>query len=544
MAGMTGGQAIVEMLRRHGVDTVFALPGVQNDALFEALYDARNSIRIIHTRHEQGAAYMAYGYAKASGRVGTYAVVPGPGLLNTTAALSTAYAGNAPVLCITGQIPLAMIGRGLGFLHEIPDQLGIMQRLTKWAARVEHPAAAPQLLNEAFRQLGSGRRRPVALEVPMDVLAQRAEVDLADPVPPPPEPEISPEQAKEAAELLAKAKRPLLIIGGGAMDAGAEVIRIAERLQAPVILSYSGGKGAVDERHPLVVNNPTGHRLWADADTVLAVGTRLQAQHVSWGVDDALEIVRVDIDPTEINRVRRPKMGIVADARPALAAIDAALAAIVTSRPSRAREIAAAAETAATEIAKLSPQVEFAAAIRAALPEDGIYIDELTQVSYVARVTLPVYRPRTFIDSGYQGTLGYGFPTALGAKVACPDKPVVSVSGDGGFMYAAPELATAVRNGIGVIAIVFTDDAYGNVRRTQREDYDGKIIASELTNPDFAALAEVFGAKGVRATTPAELKTAISAAIKHPGPTVIAVPVGEMPNPWKIVYRGRVRPKG
>ncbi|HVM79190.1 MAG TPA: thiamine pyrophosphate-dependent enzyme [Stellaceae bacterium] len=542
MASMTGGQAIVEMLRRHGVDTVFALPGVQNDALFEALYDARNSIRVIHTRHEQGAAYMAYGYAKASGRVGTYAVVPGPGFLNTTAALSTAYAANAPVLCITGQIPLAMIGRGLGFLHEIPDQLGVMQRLTKWAARIEHPAAAPQLLNEAFRQLGSGRRRPAALEVPMDVLAQRAEVDLADPVPPPPEPEIAPEQAKEAAELLAKAKRPLLIIGGGAMDAGAEVIRIAERLQAPVILSYSG-KGAVDERHPLVVNNPTGNRLWADADAALAVGTRLHAQHVNWGIDDALKIVRVDIDPAEINRIRRPKVGIVADARPALAAIDAALAAIVTSRPSRAQEIAAATETAAAEIAKLSPQIEFAAAIRASLPEDGIYLDELTQVAYVARMTLPAYRPRTYIDSGYQGTLGYGFPTALGVKVACPDKPVISVSGDGGFMYAAPELATAVRHNIGVVAVVFTDDAYGNVRRTQREDYDGKIIASELTNPDFAALAEAFGAKGVRATTPAELKAAISAAIKRQGPTVIAVPVGEMPNPWKIVYRGRVRPK-
>jgi acetolactate synthase-1/2/3 large subunit len=542
MAGMTGGQAIVEMLRRHGVDTVFALPGVQNDALFEALYDARNSIRVIHTRHEQGAAYMAYGYAKASGRVGTYAVVPGPGFLNTTAALSTAYAANAPVLCITGQIPLAMIGRGLGFLHEIPDQLGVMQRLTKWAARIEHPAAAPQLLNEAFRQLESGRRRPVALEVPMDVLAQRAEVDLADPAPPPPEPEIAPDQAKEAAELLAKAKRPLLIIGGGAMDAGAEVVRIAERLQAPVILSYSG-KGAVDERHPLVVNNPTGNRLWADADAALAVGTRLHAQHVSWGIDDALKIVRVDIDPAEINRVRRPKVGIVADARPALAAIDAALAAIVTSRPSRAQEIAVATETAAAEIAKLSPQIEFAAAIREALPEDGIYLDELTQVAYVARMTLPAYRPRTYIDSGYQGTLGYGFPTALGVKVACPDKPVISVSGDGGFMYAAPELATAVRHNIGVVAVVFTDDAYGNVRRTQREDYDGKIIASELTNPDFAALAEVFGAKGVRATTPAELKAAISAAIRRPGPTVIAVPVGEMPNPWKIVYRGRVRPR-
>ncbi|HMK67562.1 MAG TPA: thiamine pyrophosphate-binding protein, partial [Stellaceae bacterium] len=265
MAGMTGGRAVVEMLRRHGVDTIFALPGLQNDALFEAFYDARNSIRIIHTRHEQAAAYMAYGYAKASGRVGTYAVVPGPGFLNTTAALSTAYAGNAPVLCITGQIPLAMIGRGLGFLHEIPDQLGIMQRLTKWAARIEHPAAAPGLVAEAFRQLGSGRRRPVGLEIPMDVLAQRAEVELTDALPPLATPTIVPHQAKEAAQMLAAAKRPLLIVGGGAMDAGAEIREIAERLQAPVILSY-GGKGAIDERHPLVVNNPTGHRLWGDAD--------------------------------------------------------------------------------------------------------------------------------------------------------------------------------------------------------------------------------------------------------------------------------------
>ena len=542
MAGMTGGQAIVEMLRRHGVDTVFALPGVQNDALFEALYDARNAIRVIHTRHEQTAAYMAYGYARSSGRVGTYAVVPGPGLLNTTAALSTAYAANAPVLCITGQIPLAMIGRGLGFLHEIPDQLGVLQRLTKWAARIEHPAAAPSLVNEAFRQLETGRRRPVALEIPMDVLAQRAEVDLTDPAPTAPEPGIAPAQAKQAAELLAAAKRPLLIVGGGAMAAGAEILRLAERLQAPVISSY-GGKGAIDERHPLAVNYPTGHRLWAEADAVLAIGTRLQAQHVSWGIDDTLKVVRIDIDPAEINRVRRPTLGIVADAQPALAAIDTALAAIVAPRPSRAGEIADLKAAVATDLAKLTPQVEFAAAIRAALPEDGFYVDELTQVAYVARLTLPVYRPRSYIDSGYQGTLGYGFPTALGVKVAHPDKPVVSVSGDGGFMYAAPELATAVRHGIGVVAVVFTDDAFGNVRRTQREDYAGKIIASELTNPDFAALATVFGATGVHATTPDELKTAISAAIKRPGPTVIAVPVGEMPNPWKLVHMGRARPR-
>lgn len=316
MPRMTGGQVLVELLRRHGVDTLFALPGVQNDALFSALYDARNAIRVIHTRHEQGAAYMAYGYARASGRVGAYAVVPGPGVLNTTAALATAYAANAPVLCISGQIPLAMIGRGLGLLHEIPDQLGVLSRLTKWAARIEHPQAAPTLIDEAFRQLRSGRQRPVALEVPMDVLAQVAEVTFGTPRTPesaaPPDPEL----VATAAELLAGARKPLTVAGGGALDAGKEIIAIAERLQAPVVSTYTG-KGAVDQRHPLAVTFPVGHRLWAEADVVLAVGTRLEHQQVGWGIDGTLKIVRVDIDPGEIGRMGRPAVGMVADARAA-----------------------------------------------------------------------------------------------------------------------------------------------------------------------------------------------------------------------------------
>src|SRR5271168_2791864 len=188
MTKMTGGGALVVMLRRHGVDTIFALPGVQNDALFVAFYDAGEALRVIHTRHEQGAAYMAFGYARATGKIGAYAVVPGPGLLNTTAALATAYATNAPVLCISGQVPSDMIGRGFGLLHEIPDQLGVLQRLTKWAARIERPADAPHLVSEAFYQLTSGRPRPVALEVPLDVLAEKAEVTLSDPLPQPPPP--------------------------------------------------------------------------------------------------------------------------------------------------------------------------------------------------------------------------------------------------------------------------------------------------------------------------------------------------------------------
>ena len=543
MTEMTGGEALVEMLRRHGVDTVFALPGVQNDALFAALYDARNAIRVVHPRHEQTAAYMAYGYARSTGRIGVYIVVPGPGFLNTTAALSTAYATSTPVLCIAGQIPLAMIGRGVGLLHEIPDQLGVMRRLTKWAARIERPGDTPHLVSEAFYQLTSGRPRPVALEVPLDVLAEKAEVRLGDRIMPELAQAPDPNAIQKAAELLAASSRPMIIAGGGCLGAGPEILHLAERLQAPVVSTYTG-KGAVDWRHPLTMNYPTAHRLWPDVDVVLAIGTRMQAQLINWGVDDALKVIRVDVDPIEINRVRRPTLGIVSDARLAVTHLNAALAG-KPNRPSRTKEFAALkAEVAETLRQGLAPQVEFASALREAIPDDGIYVDELTQVAYVGRVVMPFSRPRSFIDSGYQGTLGFGFPTALGVKVAHPDRPVISVSGDGGFMYAMPELATAVMHNIAVVAVVFTDNAFGNVKRIQRLDYDGKVIASELHNPDFAKLATLFGAAGIRATTPAELKDEIRAAIKRSGPTVIEVPVGEMPDPWRLVHMGRARPKG
>src|SRR5579863_5107914 len=180
---MTGGGALVEMLRRHGIDTLFALPGVQNDALFVALYDASEAIRVVHTRHEQAAAYMALGYARASGKPGAFAVVPGPGLLNTTAALATAYATNSPVLCVSGQIPSNLIGRGFGLLHEVPDQLAILKGLTKWAARINHPSEAGKLVNDAFRQLVDGRPRPVALEMPLDIMALETEIALPMPEP-------------------------------------------------------------------------------------------------------------------------------------------------------------------------------------------------------------------------------------------------------------------------------------------------------------------------------------------------------------------------
>lgn len=539
---MTGGQALVEMLRRHGVDVLFALPGVQNDALFNALFDAHGAIRVIHTRHEQGAAYMAYGYAKSTGRVGAYAVVPGPGVLNTTAALATAYSTNARVLCISGQIPSDQIGRGWGMLHEIPDQLAILRGLTKWAARIEHPTQAPALVNEAFHHLHTGRPRPVALEIPTDVLAAEADVTLQDPPGIYHAPAPDPAAIERAAALLGRAERPLIMVGSGVDDAGPELLAVAEMLQAPVV-SATHGRGAVSDRHYLGLHGPGGHRLWAEADVVLAVGTRLQRPLTAWGIDDALTLIRIDIDPEEIERIHAPAIGIVADARVALSALRNALPAHNRPRASREAELLALKAEFDRAFAHLQTQYDFLRVIRAALPDDGILVDEMTQVAYVARYAHPVYRSRTLITPGYQGTLGYGYATALGVKVAYPDRAVLSISGDGGFMFTAAELATAALHRLGVVAIVFNDNAYGNVLRMQKVLHGGRVIATDLLNPDFVKLAESFGIPAARASGPPELGVALRAAFARTGPTLIHVPVGEMPEPRGFTHLPRVRPR-
>ena len=542
MARMTGGQALVESILGHGIDTIFGLPGIQIDHLFNALYDAGNRVRVIHSRHEQGAAYMALGYAISSGRTGVYAVVPGPGLLNASAALSTAYASNAPVLCVSGQIPSPAIGRGLGLLHEIPDQLGILQRLTKWARRIDHPTLAPELVNEAFAQMRWGRVRPVALEMAMDVMAASAEVSLRDPAPSPPPPTPDPELIEQAAKLLGAAEQPLIMVGGGAVGAADVLLELAEAVQAPVV-SQRGGRGVVSDCHYLGQSWPAGHRLWAEADVVLAVGTRLQQARMAWGEDEDLKIIRIDIDPVEITRLSKPAVGIVADAADGLRALFDALARHNRRRPSRRDELQALKSEVGAEIAKLEPQMSYLRVIREELPDDGFFVDELTQVGFAARLGFPVYEPRHFVSAGYQGTLGYGFATALGVQVAHPDKKVVSVNGDGGFMFTMPELSTAVQNNLGVVAIVFTDNAFGNVRRMQENLYGGRVIASDLHNPDFVKLATSFGAAGYRARSPDELRPVLHEALSNRGPSLIEVPVAQMAEPWHLVHMPRVRPR-
>jgi acetolactate synthase-1/2/3 large subunit len=538
---MSTGEATATTLIAHGFETVYALPGVHNDHLFDAFQRAGDALRVVHTRHEQGAAYMALGAALATGKPQAYVVVPGPGLLNSAAALLTAYGMNAPVLALIGQIPAAMIGRGSGQLHEIRDQAGIIARLVDHSARIDGPAEASAKVAKAIASMRQGRPGPAALECAIDVWGKRVPVALVAPAPARP-PRIDEDKIVAAAKLLGKAKRVLIVAGGGAQDASPEVTQLSDLLQAPV-LAYRRGRGVLDGRSPFSVTLPLGRDLWAEADAVLAVGTRLLTPMNAWGMDSKLQIVRVDADREEPARLRKPKVALIGDAAPILRRLIDALAKTNARRASRRDEMLERQAKWKARLEKLSPQLAFLDVIRTELPEDGIYVDEVTQIGFAARLAMPVYRPRTFLSPGYQDNLGWGYATALGAQHARPDVPVLSINGDGGFLYTGNELATAMRHRIPLVAVVFADGAFGNVRRIQQELFGNRVIASNLANPDFVKYAESFGAAGRRARSPAELGAALKASFAAREPTLIEVPVGPMPSPWEFIHMPRVRGK-
>jgi acetolactate synthase I/II/III large subunit len=539
-ATMTAAEAVIATLIGHGLDTIYALPGVQNDFLFEALFGAQDRLRTIHTRHEQGAAYMALGAALATGKPAAFAVVPGPGLLNAGAALLTAYGMNAPVLGLIGQIPDADIGRGLGQLHEIRDQSGIIKRLVDHSSLIRKPEQASRATALAIRAMSSRRPGPAVLECAIDVWGKSGPVTLQPPLPVPAT-KIDHGAIRKAAKLLGAAKRPLIICGGGAQGASAEVTALSAMLQAPV-LGFRRGRGVLDARDPLSVTLPLAHDLWAETDVVLAVGTRLLIQLRQWGIDRELKIIRVDADPEEHGRLHKPAVALTGDAAPILQSLLAELPAHNAKRASRQAEMQERQGAWRKRLEKIAPQIAFLNAIRAELPEDGIFVDEVTQMGFAARIAFPVYKPRTFLSPGYQDPLGWGFATALGAQHARPDVPVVAISGDGGFMFTATEMATAIRHRIPLVTIVFNDGAFGNVRRIQQERFGNRLIGSDLANPDFVAFGKSFGAEAVRAKGPDELRQALRRAFAHrDGPTLIEVPVGAFPSPWEFIHMPKVR---
>ena len=540
---MSGGEAIVQSLLQNDVDTVFGIPGAQTYPIFDALARVQSRIRTIGARHEQAAAYMAFGYAKSLGCPGVYSVVPGPGVLNTMAALCTAWGANVPVLCLTGQIPREAMGKLRGHLHELPDQIATLKTLTKWSVRIERASDAPEIINEAFRIMSSGRPGPVSVEMCWDDMAQNEMVGILpraeiDPLPP-----VKKSEIESAVKLIRNANNPIILVGSGALHASDAVLELAEVLQAPVG-AFRGGRGVVSEDHELGVSSVAAHDLWRDSDVLIGIGTRLEMPYMRWSnpmgaVVNPLappHLIRIDIDPLEMTRLV-PHAGIVADSNEGTRALTKALKAHYKPRPTALSDIAYSKDWANEKVQEIKPHVDYLKVIREALPRDGFFVEEISQIGFASQFAFPVYEPRTYVTCGFQGNLGFGFQAALGVKAGNPDKVVISVTGDGGFMFGVQELATAAQENIGLITIIMNNSAFANVRRDMRRIYKRPPIGSDLRNPDFIALSEAFGIKAYPVEDPAGLKIALETAIKEGGPAVIEVKVDRNTekSPWKYI---------
>src|SRR6202795_3164876 len=372
MTVCTGGEAILRGLVAHGVDTVFGLPGAQIYGLFDAFQQAQ--LKVIGARHEQACGYMAFGYARSSGKPGVFSVVPGPGVLNAGAALLTAFGSNEPVLCLTGQVPTQFLGKGRGHLHEMPDQLATLRTFVKWAERIEYPDNAPAMVSRAFQEMLSGRRGPVALEMPWDVFTQRAEIGAAGVFDPFPAPRPDPDRIRSAAALVAGSKTPMIFVGSGAINAGEEILALAEMIDAPVV-AFRSGRGIVSNAHELGLTMAAAYRLWPKTDLMIGIGTRMElpASGFRWPFQPAgLKSVRIDIDPSEMRRFT-PDAAVISDAqagtRELLAAVRKRGYRKASGRRAAIREASA---TALKQIQQIQPQMDYLNILREVLPSNAI----------------------------------------------------------------------------------------------------------------------------------------------------------------------------
>lgn len=539
MAKMSGGEALVKSLVWEGVEVVFGIPGIHMSGIIAAIRD-EPGIRMVTTRHESGATHMADGYARASGEPAVALVVPGAGLHNAASGLATAFSRSSPVLAIAGQIPRGQIGKNAGAYHEVYDQPSVVQPVTKWQRQVLRPREIPDAVCEAFRQMRTGRPRPVLLEVPPETGVEREEVQLREParftriVP-------SQEHLWGAAHVIAQSRLPLIFAGSGVALSGAEeaLLAMVEATNIPVVTS-SGGKGAIPDSHPLCYGSclsPAGERpemnhifdVMQSADVVIGVGTRFSLGNPA---GESSTLININVDDSELTRVQSNTIPLHGDAR---ATIDALLNCLVEAgagdRPSPAGAVDAARRLIAYHDIRLKePQYPILEAMCTSIPEDTFIVWDSTKFGYYARTHFQVNHPKTFMDSGYSFNLGFSFPAALGVKVARPDRPVVSIIGDGGFLFYSSELSTALKYGINTTTVVFRDDSYGNVAYDLDEFFAG-TYGTDLHNPDIVKFAESFGAVGMRTDDPLELGTLLSRALECEAPVIIDVPVKNMPLP-------------
>jgi thiamine pyrophosphate-dependent acetolactate synthase large subunit-like protein len=532
----TGGDRVVEALRAEGVRHVFGIPGYHNLTIYDALLRQRDVVHVL-ARHEAGAAYMADGYARASGAPGVVLVTTGPAATNALTPLVESYAGSVPVVLIASDIASPLVGRDLGALHEVPNQIACFRPVTRWAEAVTDAAAIPASIATAFHLLRTGRPGPMAISIPWDLLGAR--VEAATPAgghgsrPP-----VHVADVEAAARLLQVAARPLVITGGGVVAAGAEaeLRAVARRLGAPVI-STVGGRGAVSERDPLFHGVLPDRRTCAEvltaADVVLAAGTKLghrSLEKVGVSLAPSQSLIHLDLDPAVIGRVFKARVGLVGDARDGLGRLGEALGA---GRPAAGWDRAWLGRLRAEAGPRYTPEIaRVVDTLRRALPDDAIVVNDQTGLTYWMEYRFPVLRPRTFLYPTGSAALGYAVPAAIGAKVARPDRPVMAVAGDGGFMYSVNELATAVKYRLPIVFLVVNDARFGAIKWLQERMFEGRWGEADLANPDFPLLARAFGARGERVDV-AGLPDAIARGLAADGPTLLELPLAIDP-PWEI----------
>ncbi|QLC74843.1 5-guanidino-2-oxopentanoate decarboxylase [Pseudomonas sp. LPB0260] len=522
---LTGGQALVRLLANYGVDTVFGIPGVHTLELYRGL--PGSGIRHVLTRHEQGAGVMADGYARVTGKPGVCFVITGPGVTNAATAIGQAHADSIPMLVISSVNHSASLGKGWGCLHETQDQRAMTAPITAFSAVASSAEDLPQLISRAFAVFDSERPRPVHISVPLDVLAAPIGRDWsAEVVRRPGRGLPSAEALQQAADKLAGAKRPMIIAGGGALEAGAALAALSERLAAPLFTSVAG-KGLLPPQAPLHAGATLcvepGWQLIEQADVVLAVGTEL-ADTDFWRERLPLtgELLRVDIDPRKFNDFYPCAVALKGDARQTLEELLARL-------PQQARDPAAARQA----LAGLRAAVEagqgplqrihqaILARVAAELPHDAFISSDMTQLAYSGNYLFPSRAPRSWLHPTGYGTLGYGLPAGIGAKLGAPQRPGLVLVGDGGFLYTAQELATAVEElDSPLVVLLWNNDALGQIRDDML-GLDIEPIGVLPRNPDFAALAGAFGCRVQQPQNLDELQTQLAAGFAHPGVTLI-----------------------
>jgi len=550
MVRMTGAKAFVEALKRQKVDVIFGIPGGAVIPIYDVLYDT-DEIKHVLMRHEQCAAHAADGYARASGKVGVCMATSGPGATNLVTGIANAYMDSSPIVAFTGQVPKALIGKDA---FQETDIVGITTPITKYNFQVPKASEIPRIIKTAFYIASSGRPGPVLVDLPKDTQIETDEIEFDDNIEIRgyrPNYEPHPLQIERAADLLANAERPVIIAGGGVIASGAssELVALAKLLLAPVSTTLMG-KGCIPEDHPLSLGLLGMHGTLAsnftvsEADVLLAVGMRFSDRttgNVEKFCPDA-KIIHIDIDTAEIGKNIEPHIPIVADAKKALKALYGRLVQKFKKKErstwlSRINELKQQHEEMSNKSGLSPPRL--LKELRKLLPVDAIITTEVGQNQMWAALYLKAYKPRTFISSGGLGTMGFGFPASLGAKVACPDVPVVDIAGDGSFLMTEQDLASSVTGKIPVIVMILDNRFLGMVAQWQRLFYDRRYSSIDLgKTPDFVKLAEAFGAQGIYVGSLSEFKKAVQTALKSDVTTVIDVPISSEENVFPMVPPG------